>query len=290
MRLRQNLSVRLVLFVSLSVWIALTSLRGGQAATDYRRIYQTGDGFISVRSNGDLDVAKARKLAARVREAYDFVIEVQQWRTLEPLRAPLQVHVKIDMKAGLLGSSTRDVFTIGLSYLDNPLSLGTLAHELTHCQDDRQLAKRHIPHYLMEGRALLVGRAYREKVGQGPGAYDRNMKKRVVEFTADDAREVLAELPGEKEPEPGPLLARLEFMGCFFMEFMRTRLRGGLSDIQPRTARVVEDVGQGLSYEDAFRKEVGVSLAEARKAFVADVAGTEGHPKARLKGTIWQDL
>lgn len=48
-----------------------------------------------------------------------------------------------------------------------------------------------------------------------------------------------------------------------------SRLNGGLTDIQPHTAQLVEDTGRGMSYEEAFRKEIGVSLEEAKKAFIA---------------------
>jgi hypothetical protein len=256
----------------------------------YRLIFQTPTKFILVFCNGDLEGAKAQRLVADVQAAYDFVIETEQWRSREPLTVPLHVHVNAEMKKEALGFSTKNVVTIGLSYLGNPLAQGTLAHELTHCQDARQRGSHPLPHYLSEGRALLVGRAYREKLGQEPDAYDRQIKNHIVRFTAQDAEEVLREGVGQKLPPSGPELVRLAFMGCFFVDFMRTHLEGGLADIQPRTARLVEDMGQGMSYEDAFQKEVGVSLEEAKKAFVAHVDNTKDKPAERLKGTVWQDL
>jgi len=290
MNLCPSFQAKLVVFILFIAGVASVVRPGAEVPSDYHLVFQTRDHFISVYCNGDLETTKAAKLAAQVQDAYDFVSEMEQWRSLEPLKAPLQVRVKTDMKKGLLGFSFKDVFTIGLSYIGNPLARGTLAHELTHCQDDRQLGKHKIPHYLMEGRALLVGRAYREKLGQKPDAYDRNINKKIIEFTAVDAQEVLSELSGEKEPEPGPMLSRMEFIGCFFMEFMRTHFHEGLADIQPRTARLVADVGQGMGYEESFKKDVGLSLEEAKKAFIAFINKTQGNPKARLKGTVWQDL
>ena len=43
-------------------------------------------------------------------------------------------------------------------YMDNPLSEGTLAHELTHIQDARQSKGNRLPSYMLEGRALTIGR------------------------------------------------------------------------------------------------------------------------------------
>lgn len=69
----------------------------------YRLVCQTPSKFISVFCNGDLEEGKARKQAADVQAAYDFVAEAQQWRSRDPLTAPLHVHVDAAMKKGLLG-------------------------------------------------------------------------------------------------------------------------------------------------------------------------------------------
>lgn len=260
------------------------------APPGYKLVFQIPTRFISVYCNGDLEQGKAQRLAADVQAAYDFVVETEQWRNREPLTAPLYVHVDAEMKKGVLGYATKNVITIGLSYVGNPLAQGTLAHELTHCQDASQRGKQPLPHYLAEGRALLVGRAYREKLGQKPDAYDRQVKSHIARFNVQDAEEVLRERPGQKLPPPGRELVRLAFMGCFFVDFMRTRLNGGLTDIQPRTARLVEDMGRGMSYEEAFQKAIGVSLQAAKQAFVNHINDTVGKPGERTKGTVWQDL
>jgi hypothetical protein len=279
-----------IFLLPLIVGVSAAARPALEGPADFRLVFQTPDHAIAVYCDGDLDKSRAAKLAQQAKDAYEFVAAAQKWRNMKPIRAPFRVHVKTEMKKGTLGFSYKDVFTIGLAFLDDPLAQGTLAHELTHCQDDRQLGKARIPHYLMEGRALLDGRAYREKLGQGANAYDRSMKKRIVGFTAADAHEVLAEKPGQKEPEPGPLLSRMEFMGCFFMEFLRTGMNGGWPDILSRTARIVEDVGQGMEYGEAFKTEIGVSLDEAEKVFASFITKTQGRPQVRLKGTIWEDL
>jgi len=74
----------------------------------------------------------------------------------------------------------------------------------------------------------MVGRAYRQKLGQGPDGYDRGVRNAILKFTVRDAEEVLSEVPGKPAKATR---AKMEFMGCFFVDFLRTQC--GLPDIQP---------------------------------------------------------
>jgi hypothetical protein len=93
-------------------------------------------------------------------------------------------------------------------------------------------------------------------------------------------------MPGKPLPPDGLLVRRISFMGCFFVEFLRTQC--DLPDIQPRTARLVLDMSQGMTYEDAFQKEIGMSLEAAKSRFISYLSDNAG--PARLRGTVWQDL
>jgi hypothetical protein len=250
-------------------------------------VFRLPDDFapMTVVCDGELEAGRAEKLARNAHDAYNFICQTEQWSSRELIKAPVQVRVVKEMKNGSLGFAGKNVFTIGVEYIDNPLAQGTLAHELTHCQDRRQSNNHRQPHYLAEGRALLNGRAYREKVGQKPGGYDRGMRNMILKFTPLDAQEILSEVPGKSELI-GPVTARVEFLGCFFLDFLRVKY--SLPDIHPRTARLVMDLAQGMAYEEAFQKEIGMSLEEAKGQFISFLQQTTG--PARLQGTIWQDL
>jgi hypothetical protein len=255
---------------------------------DYHLVFRLSNDFapVTVVCNAVLDPARAEKLAKDVWNAYQFVCETQKWPSRELLKPALQVRVNAKMDKGLLGYAEKNVFTIGLSYIDMPLAQGTLAHELTHCQDRRQLLGHRLPNYMAEGRALLDGRAYREKLGQRPSGYDRGVRDAILKFTVQDAEEVLSGAPVKAAPLTGAKLVRMEFLGCFFVDFLRAKCDA--PDIQPRTARLVMDLGRGMTYEDAFRKEIGISFEEAKGKFIAYLKDNSG--SERLRGTLWQDL
>jgi hypothetical protein len=167
-------------------------------------------------------------------------------------------------------------------YLDDPLSEGTLAHELTHIQDGRQLQGSKLPSFLLEGRALTNGHNYRISLGQGQNQYDKNMASSAMKFSSEDASERLSKAHDEGWA--------MEAIGTFFVEYMRTRWNGGIANIHPRTARVIEKMAGGLDFKTAFEKEFSSPFEASVKSFMAYLDKTSETPQVRLEKTIWQDL
>ena len=166
-------------------------------------------------------------------------------------------------------------------YLDKPLSEGTLAHELTHIQDLRQLKGKRLPSFMLEGRALTIGKAYRTFLGQEPNGYNQQMAGSAMRFTSGQAEQLLNEYRGQGWNN--------QAIGTVLVEFMRTRWNGnGIAEINVRLSRMIEIMAAGAEFEPAFEKEFGVSALVVGEAFLKHLDATQSDPRARLQGTIWQ--
>ena len=240
------------------------------------------DGFLRIHADHPVDQARCKSIAGRVIEAYAFSAKQSSWSDAKPLWArPLQFR--------LLGGSLKvlgyaqgpNLMVMKDDYLDNPLSEGTLAHELTHIQDLRQLRGSHLPSFMLEGRALTIGHTYRMSLGQEANDYDRRMAASALRFTAGDAENLLREYRGQGWDN--------QAIGTALVEYMRTKWNGaGVPDIQPRLARMIEIMAEGNGFAVAFKKEFGVSFSALRNSFMQHLNDTKGDPLGRLQGTIWQ--
>jgi hypothetical protein len=169
----------------------------------------------------------------------------------------------------------------------------TLAHEVVHIQDERIGGDRVdlVPTYLQEGKAYVLGDSYPISLhedGNDPAL--KSVAQQVGHVTAKQAQDVMDHYRDpEAEEDPNRDGFRDETTGALYVEYLRTRLNGtGVSDTIPRLAKVISGVGQGASYEDAFKKQFGVSVKDSEQGFVKYVKDTEGRPANRLEGTLWR--
>lgn len=245
---------------------------------------QSDDGFLHILSDRDLDPARCKSHAARVMKAFVFVTERAGWKNRDLLTArPLRFSVLGDSALGILGyAQGPDLMVMKDAYMDDPLSEGTLAHELTHIQDLRQLRGRRLPSFMLEGRALTIGQAYRLHVGQKPGDYDRQMARSAATFTADQAMELLENYRGHGWNN--------QAIGTVVVEYMRVKWNGGIADINPRLSRMIERIAAGREFELAFEDEFKASADAFAEAFSGFLRATQGNPQQRLQGTMWQSV
>ncbi len=245
---------------------------------------KSDDGFLEVYSDHAVDGARCKAIAGRVLKAFAFVADRAAWRDRGILTArPLQFALVGDSANNVLGyAKGPNLMVMKDSYMDQPLSEGTLAHELAHIQDFRQLRGRRMPSFMFEGRALTIGQAYRVHVGQSPGDYDRQMARSAVGFTAERAMELLDNYRAHGWDN--------QAIGTVVVEYMRTSWKGGVPDINPRLSRMIERIAAGREFELAFQDEFGVSAEAFAEAFAGYLRATQGDPKRRLHGTMWQSV
>lgn len=260
----------------LSVFLAVAA-----GAETFRPQCASDDGFLQVYADHAVDRARCAAIAGRVLRAYAFSAGQSSWRDPNPLWAkPLRFRL-LEGSLKVLGyAEGPNLMVMRDSYLDDPLSEGTLAHELTHIQDLRQLRGGKLPGFLLEGRALTIGRAYRASLGQPENHYDRRMAGSAVRFTSGEAGRLLGEYRGQGWS--------YQAAGTFLVEYMRAKWNGtGVPDVQSRLARVIEAMAGGAGFETAFRQEFATSFAALRRSFLQYLDDTRDDPQARLHGTIW---
>jgi hypothetical protein len=219
-----------------------------------------------------------------VLKAYAFVTERSKWKDPSFLTAqPLKFSVLGDPALKVLGyAQGPNLMVMKDAYMDNPLSEGTLAHELAHIQDFRQLRGKRMPSFMFEGRALTIGQAYRVSIGQPLGDYDRQMARSAVGFTADQALALLENYQGRGWDN--------QAIGTVVVEYMRTKWKGGIPDITPRLSSMIERIAAGREFDQAFQEEFGASGEAFADAFTGFLRATQNDPKQRLAGTMWQAI
>jgi len=245
---------------------------------------KSDDGFLEIYSDHSLAPARCKSFVVRALKAFAFVSERAAWSDPGILTArPLQFAMVGEDAIKVLGYARGpNLMVMKDSYMDNPLSEGTLAHELTHIQDIRQLRGKKLPSFLLEGRALTIGQAYRLHVGQSPGDYDRQMASSAVNFTADRAMELLDNYSAHGWDN--------QAIGTVVVEYMRTNWNGGSADINPRLSRMIERIAAGREFEQAFQDEFGQTAESFADAFAGFLRATQGDPQRRLRGTMWQSV
>ena len=245
---------------------------------------KSGDGFLEVYSDHGVDPARCNAIVARVLRSFAFVTERAAWKDRSLLTArPLQFALVGDGAIKVLGyAQGPNIMVMKDSYMDNPLSEGTLAHELTHIQDLRQLRGKPLPSFMLEGRALTIGQAYRVHLGQQLGDYDRQMARSAANFTPEQALELLDNYKGHGWNN--------QAIGTVVVEYIRAQWKGGVPDVNPRLSRMIERIATGREFEAAFQDEFGASAEAFGDAFFGYLRATQNNPQARLKGTMWESV
>lgn len=235
-----------------------------------------------IRSDREIDQETCEWIAHRVERAFRFVIEQESWQDEDLLwSTPLQVRVVESIASGALGyAQGPNLFVVEYAYLDDPLSEGTLAHELSHIQDARQLQGATLPSFLLEGRALTNGHEYRMAMGLEQTSYDQQMAGSAAGFTAADAESLL-----DKVRDAG---WEMQAMGTFLVEYMRVRWNGtGVPDIHPRLSRMIETMAGWADVETAFEYEFGTPATALLEEFQQFLNETQADPDERLLGMMW---
>ncbi|HYN22417.1 MAG TPA: hypothetical protein VE078_15760 [Thermoanaerobaculia bacterium] len=134
------------------------------------------------------------------------------------------------------------------SYPDSSLE-ELLRHEVAHVLVARAAAGRPLPRWFHEGLAMIAGLRW--------GIDDRSQ----LTLTLIGGGEVsLDELEGRFAGHQGAVRGAYAMAGAFANDLLR---RHG----DDAAARVLAEVAQGFSFEDAFRRATGVSLDEAERSF-----------------------
>ena len=278
-----NASCRKLPLLGLLCMVMAASAHGAKEE-DYTVKCKSDDGFLQIYTAHPLEPGRCKAIVARVLRVYAFVAERAAWKDKSLITAaPLQFALVGDSAIKVLGyAKGPNLMVMKDSYLDQPLSEGTLAHELTHIQDFRQLRGKRLPSFMFEGRALTIGQAYRVHIGQPLGDYDRQMARSAVGFTADQAMELLDNYGGQGWNN--------QAIGTVVVEYMRAGWNGGIADINPRLSRVIERMAAGREFEQAFQDEFGVAAEAFAENFAAFLRATQGDAKQRLRGTMWQSI
>jgi Hemopexin len=257
--------------------LAVALASGQSRAGEEHAVYTTPDGFISVLSDTDLGSSEAAQIARRIADAYSFDRQQDRWSNPQPLDSPITVRIPAVGPQGLIGLATApNRFLIQLDWVRQPTSAATLAHELTHLQDYRELGRSSLPHYWMEGRADSNAFAYRDHLGLGQNP---DWKRRLARWTSADARGVLegtvtyAQHGNENEE-----------VGTLWFEHLRRRF----PDAHPRSARMITAIAAGQTLEQAYQAAFGESLARGQAEFLAYLDRTQADPDARVAGTWMQ--
>jgi hypothetical protein len=276
--------LRFVLPLLAFLLVAIAAPARAAGEENYKVRCKSADGFAHVYTAHEITPERCRSHAARLVKAYAFVTERYAWKDRGLLTAqPLQFALVGPSQIKVLGyASGPNLMVMGDAYMDDPLSEGTLAHEVAHIQDLRQLKGRKLPSFMLEGRALTVGQAYRLHVGQKAGDYDRKMARSAVGFTADQAMELLENYRGHGWNN--------QAIGTVVVEYMRVEWRGGVADVNPRLSRMIEAIAGGREFEAAFEDEFKVKAEAFAEDFAAFLRTTQGDAKRRLKGTMWQSV
>jgi len=280
------------------------NLLQGAAAAPTRLHTVFSDSLVKIVSDGNLSQEQAKAVAKKIEDASAFDIAQQGWADPKPLGK--QITVEVLSKAGfdkLLGGDSTGVAGVTLDgntmavpddliNRQNPDDDDTLAHEVAHVQDFREGGRNldNVPIYVQEGKAYSLGDMYPIALHEdGKDPVLNRIADSLGKLTGAQAQDVMDHYrTAADETAPGRDGFRDETTGALYIQFLKTQLGGtGKADAIPRMAQVIADVGKGAKYDDAFKKQFGVTPKQSETAFVKFVKDTEGRPEARLKGTVW---
>lgn len=269
-------------------------------------IYQ--DQFCRIVSDdSSMTKAQGQAMAAKVEAAWQYDLNAEQWKNTAPLGKNVLV-VEALTKSGfdsVLGGDSTGVagVTMGpnlmavpetLTNSTNPDDDDTIAHELNHVMDFREAPGAtldQIPVYEQEGKAYSVGDGY--PIAEGKDQQDLKVLGGIAQalttkWTEVDARDVMDHFrTGQDENNMGSNGFRDEILGALYVQFLKADFNGGSPDAIQKLAQITSDVGNGMTYDDAFQKQFGASSKSTEDAFVQFMKDTDNDPTARLKGTIW---
>lgn len=267
-------------FRSIATWILGSLLWSSLAAADApaeRLVYTSPDGFVSLMTDAELEAAEAEQFARRIAAAYEFDRQEDRWADQRLLDPPIVVRVLKEAPEGILGrANAPKTFLIGLDYVRKPGSEATIAHELTHLQDFRQLRRKPLPQYWLEGRANSNAFAYRAHLGLGQNP---DWKRRLARWTSTDARSLFAGTATGKDAH-----ALVEEIGTLWFEHLRRRF----PDAHPRSAKLIAAIASGVALPEAYQAAFGEPLEKSQAEFLAYVDVTQSDPDARVLGT-WME-
>lgn len=274
-----------LLLVLLVMGFSLFSAQALEADDDdYELLYSTPDKWLELWSDHAITQTRCKTIAERVRKAYMFDSQQEGWRNQDLLyKTALKIRVVESIKSGVLGyAQGPNLFVVQDDYLDDPLSEGTLAHELTHIQDARQLKGGKLPSFILEGRALTNGHKYRMSIGQEQNQYDRAMANSAMRFSSKDAEEILSQFQDKGWD--------MQAIGTFLVEYMRTKWNGGIPDVHSRLSRMIERIAGGADFKTSFEQEFGTPFGSLLQSFMSHLDKTAETPQTRLEKTIWQNI
>jgi hypothetical protein len=259
------------------------------------------DGFVEVVSPDNVSAAECKKATQLVRVAWNFDLSIMRWADQRALNRSLTLRLfsaeRMKNKyRGFRASASNDGkrFTMNLKLVDDKSGPLTCAHELGHVQASRTVGKRWgkhaIPLYFIEGHGLILNRLYADHLRlTAPKDWAGNVGV-VMSMSADEVRIILTDgdryCNYEKDPDK---TNRMEYIGVYFVEYMRTRYGGrGIPDMVPKMGRVFELVGHGMTYGKAFKQVYGVSAGQVASEIVALFKRTEANPVERYRETRFE--
>jgi hypothetical protein len=246
----------------------------------------------SLRLTSDLPLTPVQtgSLATEVERAFQFDLDAQQFDDDDASRGQMEVRFLSEAQfrqtfRTLTGLDAEDTLAfvpdaqtiiVRESVLQQPAPVVNelLAHELVHLQDRRHgwQARREIPEYFFEGKAYLMGFLYSLHLGE---------PNEGIELSRDFVTDLL-DGPWAKEA----LTAGTDYrIGTVFLEYLRVH---HAPDLMKRLGEIMDEVGEGKTYDDAFTEQLGMTPTEAIAAFVRFLDATQGQGAQRVAGTLWE--
>ena len=229
---------------------------------------------IIVQTDTRLSDEEARDCGAHATHVWSFLQYLMRWPRLEPLADTVYLRVvdkvMLDGRPVLGLASGGTGIVIGYPHVLTPMSAATLAHELLHVQDTRELNGRTIPQYFSEGRATSASFAFLRHIGQPD---NQDWQRRLMRWNVDSARQVLAGRTKDHSVEN-------EEIGMLFVEQLRQRYK----EFFPRSAQVIDRVANGADFTEAFEQVYALRLDLAKAEFLRFIGDTQHDPAARARG------
>lgn len=162
------------------------------------------------------------------------------------------------------------------------------AHELEHLQMHRLRAKEpDVPVYIFEGIACSVGDRYVfSKFGKCK--YLQNAVGKLSSVSASDAADVIQNFRDSDSVANFKAQNKLwqgEHIGGLFIEYLQSKYPSGKFFLL--FGQICEDVSAGNTFEAAFQRRMGTSLASAESEFLSHITSTENSPRSRFANTIY---
>lgn len=165
------------------------------------------------------------------------------------------------------------------------------AHEFEHVLMARLKATQPaLPTYLVEGIACVVGTHYVRSSGLGTAALTMQSRKLAL-VSAAEARQTFLTFATAADVATTRSAGRLfvaEHIGGLFVEYLATRKASTPEAFFRKWAKFAAELGAGARLEPCFAKNLGISLPEAQSEFFNYMRATEGDPKKRFSGTVYE--